>query len=132
MNKHGQTKSSYNRSSQTRKRQNITRDVHKEVKKKVIENNQLTIPSHAGNSTPLTSSSTGNSTPSTSFSKGNSTSSTSSHAARSNDTYVYGVGLLAVLAIGVCVFFTYNTSQAENKKQAHEKQNQPPKRRHIL
>ena len=104
----------------------------KRLKKKVLENNQLPTPSHACNSTPLTSSSTGNSTPSTSFSKGNSTSSTSSHAARSNDTYVYGVGLLAVLAIGVSVFFTYNTSQAENKKQAHEKQNQPPKRRHML
>ena len=24
---------------------------------------------------------------------------------RSNDTYVYGVGMFAVLAIGVCVFF---------------------------
>ena len=25
--------------------------------------------------------------------------------------YVYGVGMLAVLAIGVCVFFAYNTFQ---------------------
>ena len=33
----------------------------------------------------------------------------SSTTTRSNDTYVYGVGMLAVLAIGVCVFFTYNT-----------------------
>ena len=49
---------------------------------------------------------------------------------KSNDTYVYGVGILAVLAIGVCVFFAYNTS--ENKKQANEKQDQPPKRRHML
>ena len=49
---------------------------------------------------------------------------------QSNDTYVYGVGILAVLAIGVCVFFAYNTS--ENKKQANEKQDQPPKRRHML
>ena len=31
-----------------------------------------------------------------------------------NDTYVYGVGILAVLTIGVCVFFSY--SQAKNKK----------------
>ena len=38
---------------------------------------------------------------------------------QSNDTYVYGVGIIAVLAIGVCVFFAYNTSQA--KKQANEK-----------
>ena len=40
---------------------------------------------------------------------------------RSNDTYVYGIGMLAVLAIGVCVFFAHNTSQAKNKKQANEK-----------
>ena len=51
---------------------------------------------------------------------------------RSNDTYVCGVGMLAVLAIGVCVFFAYNTSQAENKKQVNKKQDQPPKRRHVL
>ena len=38
--------------------------------------------------------------------------STSSHSTRSNDTYVYGAGMLAVLAIGVCVFFTY----LKNKK----------------
>ena len=46
--------------------------------------------------------------------------------------------ILAVLAIGVCVFFTY---QAKNKKQdndrleaQHEqkKQDQPPKRRNML
>ena len=35
---------------------------------------------------------------------------------RSNDTYIYGVGILAVLAIGVCIFFTYNASRAKNKK----------------
>ena len=48
--------------------------------------------------------------------------------------------MLAVLAIGVCVFFAYNTSQAKNKKQANDrpaaqheqKQDQPPKRRHML
>ena len=36
--------------------------------------------------------------------------------ARSNDTCVYGVGMLAVLAIGVCVFFAYNTFHPKNKK----------------
>ena len=36
---------------------------------------------------------------------------------QSNDTYIYGVGILAVLTIGVCVFFAYNSSQAANKKQ---------------
>ena len=49
---------------------------------------------------------------------------------QSNDTYVYGVDMLAVLAIDVCEIFTYNTSQA--KKQANEKKDQPPKRRHML
>ena len=32
---------------------------------------------------------------------------------QSNDTYVSGVGMLAVLAIGVCVFFAYNNSQTK-------------------
>ena len=35
---------------------------------------------------------------------------------QSNDTYVNGVGILAVLTIGVCVFFAYNTFP-KNKKQ---------------
>ena len=47
-------------------------------------------------------------------------------------TYVYGVGTLNVLAIGVYVFFAYNTSQAANKKQVNEKQDQLPKCRHRL
>ena len=49
---------------------------------------------------------------------------------QSNNTYVYGVDMLAVLAIDVCEIFTYTTSQA--KKQANEKEDQPPKRRHML
>ena len=49
---------------------------------------------------------------------------------QSNDTYIYGVGIVAVLAIGAFVFFAYNTFQP--KKQANEKQNQPSKRRHTL
>ena len=59
---------------------------------------------------------------------------------RSNDIYIHGVGILAVLAIGVCVFFLYNTFQPKNKKlindclaaQHEEKQDQPPKRCHML
>ena len=43
---------------------------------------------------------------------------------QSNDTYVYGTGILEVLAIGVCVFFTYN-------KKVHEEPIKP-KRRHML
>ena len=91
----------------------------KRLKEKILEDNQMTTSSSTSDLTPSTSSSTGDPTPST-----------PSHTTRSNDTYVYGVGILAVLAIGVCVFFAYNTS--ENKKQANEKQDQPPKRRHML
>ena len=47
--------------------------------------------------------------------------STEQPSAQSNRAYVYGVGIIAVLVIGVCVFFAYNTSQAKNKKQANEK-----------
>ena len=39
---------------------------------------------------------------------------TNTATTRSSDTYVYGVGMLAVLAIGAFVFFAYNASQAKN------------------
>ena len=90
--------------------------------------------------TPSTSSSTWDPTPSTSSSTDDPTPSMPSHATKSNDTYVYGVGMLAVLAIGVCVFFAYNTLP-KNKKQhsdrstaQHERKKDqlPPKRRHTL
>ena len=45
-------------------------------------------------------------------------------------SYVYGVGILALVATGVCVFFAYNTSQP--KKFINEKKDQPPKRRDML
>ena len=32
----------------------------------------------------------------------------------------------------ICVFFAYNTSQAANKKQVNEIQDQPSKRRNML
>ena len=85
----------------------------KRLKEKIMEDNQVA-------------------TPSTSSSTGDPTTATPCHATRSNDTYVYNVGILAVLAIGVCVFFTY--SQVKNKKQEHEqkKDQPPPKRRHML
>ena len=47
-------------------------------------------------------------------------------------TYVYGVGIIAVFATSVCVFFAYNTFQSKKKKQANERKDQPPKRRHKL
>ena len=48
--------------------------------------------------------------------------STEQPSVQSNDTYVYGVGILAVLAICVCAFFAYNTFQPKYKKLLNEKQ----------
>ena len=45
--------------------------------------------------------------------------STVQSSVQSNDTYVYGVDMLAVLAIGVYVFFAY--SQTKNKKQDNDR-----------
>ena len=93
----------------------------KRIKKK-LEYNHLPTPSPTDRPTPSTSFSTGKSTPST-----------PSHATRSSDTYVYGVGILTVLAIGIYVFFfAYNTSRTENKNLVNEKQDQQPKRRNML
>ena len=52
--------------------------------------------------------------------------STEQSSVQSNDTYVYGVGMPVVLAIGVCVFLSYNAFQP--KKTVNKKQDQPPKR----
>ena len=46
---------------------------------------------------------------------------------QSNGAYIHGVGIFGALAIGVCVFFAYNTFRPKNKKQ-----DQPSKRRHML
>ena len=59
---------------------------------------------NANNETTITTNHSSNETTST------------NNTTRSNDTYVYGVGILAVFAIGVCVFFEYNTSQVKNKR----------------
>ena len=45
------------------------------------------------------------------------TSTTPATTTRSNDTYVYGVRMLIVLAIGVCVFFTYCQAKNKNTRQ---------------
>ena len=54
--------------------------------------------------------------------------STGKHSVQSSGAYIYGVGILAVLAIGVCVFFTYN------KKAGQVIHEEPikPKRCHML
>ena len=48
--------------------------------------------------------------------------STTDVIARSSDTYIYGVGIVPVLAIGACVFLSYNKrfSQTTNKEQVKE------------
>ena len=84
----------------------------KRLIKQILEDNQLPTPSPIGNFTP--------STPSTPSLTGDPNPSTPSDATRSNDTYVYGVGILTVLAIVVCVFFAYNASQTKNKKTVNE------------
>ena len=66
----------------------------------------------------------------TSNSSNETTSVTNTATTRSNDTYVYGIGVIAVVPISVCAFFAYNTFQS--KKIVNEKQDQPPKRGHIL
>ena len=89
----------------------------KRLKEQILEDNQLPTPSPMGNSTPTpTPPPPPGSTPSPPSPTGDPMPSTPSHAARPNDTYFYGVGILAVLANGVCVFFAYNPSQAKNKK----------------
>ena len=60
------------------------------------------------------------------------TSVTNTATTRSNDTCVYGVGIIAVVAIGISVFFAYNTFQTEKKKLINDKKDQPPKQRHML
>ena len=54
--------------------------------------------------------------------------STEQHSVQSNGAYIYGVGILAVLAIGVCVLFTYNKKAGQV---IHEERIKP-KRRHML
>ena len=82
----------------------------KRLKEKILEDNQLPTPSPTDKPTPSTSSSLGNPTTSTPL-----------HTTRSNDTYVYGVGIVAVLANGVCVFFASNTFQPKIKKLTNDR-----------
>ena len=87
----------------------------KRLKEKILQDNQLPTPSPKDRPTPSTSSSIGNSTPST-----------PPHTTRSNDSYICGVGIVAVLTIGVCVFFGYNTFP-KDKKLINKIKDQPPK-----
>ena len=82
-------------------------------------------------SNETTSHTTNASNETTSLTNIGATSANNTTTTRSNDAYAYGVGILAVLAIGVCVFFAYNTFP-NKKKQANEKRDQPPKICHML
>ena len=88
------------------------------LKQDSLKDNQLSTFSPTDNSIPSNSSSTGNST------------------TRSIDTYIYSVGVVAVLAMGTCVFLAYNkrSSQTVNKEQIKEQQQliKPPKLRNML
>ena len=66
----------------------------KRLKEKILDDKHLLTPPPTDRPVPSTSSSTGNSTPST-----------RSHAERSNDTYVYGVCILAPCHCCLCIFY---------------------------
>ena len=54
--------------------------------------------------------------------------STEQPSVQSNDTYIYGVGILAVLVIDVCILFMYNKKAG----QVIHKEPFKPKRRNML
>ena len=99
---------------------------------KKMKENTLNDAKGGGDTTNSSNKTTTHTTGATNNSSNETTSATNTATTRPNDTYVYGVGILAVLAIGVCVFFTYNASKAKNKKTVTEKQDQPPKSRHMF
>ena len=82
-----------------------------------------------------TTNSSNEATSATSNASNETTSVTNTATTRSNDTCVYEVDIVAVLAIGVGVFFAYNTFQPKIKKQVNDysaaqhkqKKDQPPK-----
>ena len=90
----------------------------KRLKEEILKDNQLPTPTGTDRQTLPTPSSTDKSTPFTPC-----------HTTSSYDTYVYGVGIFAPLGIGVCAFFAH---KPKNKKLVNEKQDEPPKRRHML
>ena len=107
-------------------KEDILNDVKKGGGNTTNSSNEITSPTKNPGNEP-TSSTTNSSNKTT-----RPTNNSSNRTARSNNTYIHGVGIVVVLAIGVCVFFAYNTFQPKNKKQANEKEDQRPKRRHML
>ena len=50
-----------------------------------------------------------------------------------NGAHIYSVGIVAILAMGACVFFAYNKKSAANKEKANEEQPmKPPKRCNMI
>ena len=92
-------------------KENILNDAEKGGRDTTNWSNETTSP---------TTNSSNESTGATNNSSNETTSVTNTVTTRSNDTYVYGIVMLAVLAIVVCVFFAYNTFQPKNKKTVNE------------
>ena len=99
---------------------------------KSYEKNERNILNNAKKGGRDTTNSSNETTSATNNASNETTSVTNTATTRSNDTYVYGVGILAVVAMAACVFFAYKTFKPNNKKLINEKQDQPPKRRHML
>ena len=114
-NKHGQNiKESYKRQGQDARQGkfyeknegNILNDAKKGGGDTTISSNETTGPTiNSGNETTSPTINLSNETTSSTNNSSNETTSvTSTTTTRSNDTYVYGDGIIAVLASGVCVF----------------------------
>ena len=96
-------------------KENILNDAKKGCGDTTISSNETTDPTiKSGNETTSPTTNLSNETTSSTDNSSNETTSvTNTTTTRSNDTYVYGDGIIAVLAIGVCVFFAYDTFQPE-------------------
>ena len=110
------------------------RTLHKKMKEDILKNVRKGSgdTTNSSNETISSTNNSSNETTSPNINSSNETTSvTNTATTRPNDTYVYGGGIIAVVAIGVCLFFAYNTFQPKKKKSIKEKQDQPP-RRHML
>ena len=93
------------------KNQNVLRQ-HAKVKKKYMNKLKESILNDVKKGSGDTTSECNEATSATNNASNETTSVTNTASTRPNDTYVYGVGILAVVAIGVPVFFAYNTNNA--------------------
>ena len=100
-------------------RKNLMKKMKENIVSDAKKGGEDTVNSSSDTTSPTTNSSN-ETTSATKNSSNETTSVTNTATTRPNDTYVYGVGILAVLAISVYVFFTYNTF-TNNKKLINEK-----------